>query len=100
MKWKKLGQVFVTENNHPWMLSHAANPVAEHLHDDVFKIYFSCRDADSRSHIGSVDVDLKPPFKVLRIAEKPLLAPGEVGTFDDSGVSLSCIKQINGASYL
>ena len=100
MKWKKLGQVFVTDNNHPWMLSHAANPVAEHIHDDVFRIYFSCRDALSRSHIGFAEVDLKPPFNVLRISEKPLLAPGEVGTFDDSGVSLSCIKQINGVRYL
>lgn len=100
MKWNKLGRVFETDKNHPWMLSHAANPVTQHLHDDVFRLYFSCRDAESRSHIGSAEVDLKPPFRVLRIAEKPLLAPGEVGTFDDSGVSLSCIKQIKGTQYL
>ena len=100
MKWTKLGLVFATDNNHPWMLSHAANPVAEHLDADVFRLYFSCRDADSRSHIGWAEVDIRPPFKVLRIAEEPLLAPGELGTFDDSGVSLSCIKQINGRKYL
>jgi predicted GH43/DUF377 family glycosyl hydrolase len=100
MKWKKLGRVFKTDKNHPWMLSHAANPVAEHLHTDVFRLYFSCRDAESRSYITFADVDLKPPFKVLRIAEEPLLAPGEVGTFDDSGASLSCIKQIKGTKYL
>lgn len=82
------------------MLSHAANPVAEHLHDDVFRLYFSCRDAESRSYIAFAEVDIKPPFRVLRIADKPLLAPGEIGTFDDSGVSLSCIKQINGRKYL
>jgi len=100
MKWNKLGRVFETDNNHPWMVSHAANPVAEHLHDDVFKLYFSCRDAQSRSHIGFAEVDLKPPFRVLSIAEEPLLAPGEVGTFDDSGVSLSCIRQIKETKYL
>ena len=100
MKWKKLGRVFTTDNNHPWMLTHAANPVAEHLHDDVFKLYFSCRDAESRSHISFAEVDLKPPFQVLSIAEKPLLAPGEVGTFDDSGVSLSCITTIHDTKYL
>lgn len=82
------------------MVSHAANPVAEHLHDDLFRLYFSCRDAESRSHISFAEVDLKPPFKVLRIAEEPVLAPGEVGTFDDSGVSLSCITGVNGAKYL
>jgi len=100
MKWNKLGRVFQTDNNHPWMLTHAANPVAEHLQGDVFRLYFSCRDSESRSHIGFAELDLKPPFKVLRIAEEPVLAPGEVGTFDDSGVSLSCIKQINGTKYL
>jgi predicted GH43/DUF377 family glycosyl hydrolase len=100
MKWNKLGRVFTTDNNHPWMVSHAANPVAEHLRDDVFRLYFSCRDAQSRSYISYAEVELKPPFRVLRIAEEPLLSPGEIGTFDDSGVSLSCIKQINGRKHL
>jgi predicted GH43/DUF377 family glycosyl hydrolase len=96
MKWTRLGLVFAANNNHPWMLTHAANPVTEHLHDDVFRLYFSCRDAQSRSHIAYADVDIKPPFRVLKVAEQPLLAPGEIGTFDDSGVSLSCLIKING----
>ena len=100
MKWTKLGLVFSTDNNHPWMLSHAANPVAEHLYDHTFRVYFSCRDKDSRAHISFVEVDIRPPFKILKIAEQPLLTPGEIGTFDDSGVSLSCIKQIQGRKYL
>lgn len=100
MKWTKLGLVFATDNNHPWMVSHAANPVAEHLRDDVFRLYFSCRDAQSRSHISYAEVELTPPFRVVRIAEEPLLSPGEIGTFDDSGVSLSCIKEINGRKYI
>lgn len=100
MKWTKLGRIFETDNNHPWMVSHAANPVAELLSDDVFRIYFSCRDAGSRSHISYADIELKPPFSVLGIADEPLLSPGEIGTFDDSGVTLSCIKQIKGRKYL
>jgi hypothetical protein len=100
MKWRKLGLVFCPDRNHPWMSSHAANPVAEHLYDDVFRLYFSCRDEHSRSHIAFVDVELKPPFKILSVAERPLLAPGEIGTFDDSGVSLSCINLIKGKKYL
>ena len=100
MKWHKLGLVFETNHHHPWMLTHAANPVAEHLHGDLFRLYFSCRDAESRSHITSVEIELKAPFKVSKISERPLLAPGDIGTFDDSGVSLSCIKQINGSKYL
>jgi|ERR1051326_345114 hypothetical protein len=100
MKWTKLGILFRTENNHPWMLTHAANPAAEHLHDNIFRLYFSCRDSDSRSYIAYADVDLGPPFVVLKVADHPLLAPGEIGTFDDSGVSFSCLTQIGGRKYL
>jgi hypothetical protein len=100
MRWTKLGLVFTADNNHPWMVSHASNPVAEHLRDDVFRIYFSCRDADSRSHIAYAEVEIKPPFRVFKIVDEPLLAPGEIGTFDDSGVSLSCINRIQGKTYL
>ena len=82
------------------MLSHAANPIAEPLYDHVFRIYFSCRDKDSRSHISFIEVDIRPPFKILKIADHPLLTPGEIGAFDDSGVSLSCLKQIRGRKYL
>jgi hypothetical protein len=100
MKWSKLGLLFTVDNNHPWMVSHAANPVAEHLSENIFRIYFSCRDANSRSHIAYADVDFGPPIKLLKIADAPLLAPGEVGTFDDSGVSLACINEIDGQKYL
>lgn len=81
------------------MLSHAANTVVDHLGGDEFRAYFSCRDKDNRSHIAYVDFDLTTQ-KVLRIADKPILAPGRVGTFDDSGVSLSCLRNIGGRKFL
>ena len=71
------------------MRSHAANPVAEQLDGDLFRVYFSPRDEHNRSHIGYVDVDLRPPINLRGMAEQAVLAPGVVGTFDDSGVSLA-----------
>ncbi len=100
MQWHKLGQIFAPERQYPWMVSHAANPVAEHLHGDVFRIYFSCRDGQNRSHIGFLDVDLREPANILDIASQPVLAPGDPGTFDDSGVSLGCLLSHNGQKYL
>jgi hypothetical protein len=100
MKWSKQGLLFTIDNNHPWMVSHAANPVAEHISENAFRIYFSCRDANSRAHIAYADIDLGPPIKLLKIADEPLLAPGEVGTFDDSGVSLASINEIRGQKHL
>ena len=100
MVWEKIGNIFSADNNQQWMISHAANTVAEYLHDDVFRIFFSCRDLEKRSYIGFADIDINPPFKIISVSDKPVLSPGEAGMFDDSGVSLSCIKIINEKKYL
>jgi len=91
MNWQKLGQIFCADGQHDWMVSHAANPVAEHLADDEYRVYFSCRDAKSRSHIAYVDIELKDPVRVLRVAEEPVVVPGPPGAFDDSGSSMGCL---------
>jgi len=100
MQWKKLGRVFVPENNHPWMKTHAANTVAEHLKGELYRVYFSCRDEKNQSSIGSIDVDINPPFAITKISENPVLIRGEIGLFDDSGVSLSCITTVQGRKFM
>jgi len=100
MKWRKLGLIFAPDNNYPWMVSHAANPVAEWIGGCEFRVYFSCRDNQNRSHIGFVEFDLRRPQKILRIAEQPLVSPGERGYFDDSGASMGCLVISEGKRYL
>jgi hypothetical protein len=100
MKWRKLGHVFTPDGSRPWMRSHAANPVAEHLIGDEFRIYFSSRDDRNRSSIGYVDVDLGHPTTILRQAEAPVLAPGDLAMFDDSGASIGCIVPVGQKRYL
>jgi hypothetical protein len=91
MKWRKQGLVFTAAGQRPWMLSHAANPVAEPLGGDTFRVYFGCRDAQKRTHVGWVDVEFADTPRVLGLAEEPVVAPGPPGTFDDSGASLGCL---------
>src|SRR5205807_60141 len=88
------------EKQRAWMFSHAANPFAEHRGGDEFRIYFGCRDQQKRTHIGFVDVELKPRVRVLRISDEPVVAPGVLGGFDDSGTSMGWITRIGNASYL
>jgi len=95
MAWEKLGLVFAPNAEYPWMISHAANPFAEHLDGDRFRIYFTCRDAQQRSHIAWVIVNLVT-LKVEKLAEQPLLGPGQLGTFDDSGVALGWVLNRDG----
>src|SRR5262245_53957462 len=85
MRWHKLGQIALPTKRPEWMVSHAAVPIAEPLDDHLVRVYFSSRDALNRSHTGSLVLDMREPHRVLDIATEPILAPGELGCFDDSG---------------
>jgi hypothetical protein len=100
MRWVKAGLIFCPDRNFPWMQTHAAGPFAEPLSGDHVRIYFSCRDARQRSHIGTIEVDLTRPDRVLDLAAEPVLAPGEPGLFDDSGASMGCLVREGGTRYL
>jgi hypothetical protein len=94
MAWKRLGIVFAPEGKQPWARSHAALPTPVHVAGDVFRFFHSSRDAENRSHVGWVDVEVTESPRVLKIAAEPVLSPGEDGTFDDSGVSIGCILTV------
>jgi len=90
-EWRKLGRIFAPEGSRPWMVSHASNPVGLPLDDSRVRVYFSSRDKKQRSSIAWFEFDLDEPDRVLPMAERPLIEPGEPGLFDDSGASLGCV---------
>jgi len=99
MQWKKLGRIYTPETRHSWMVSHAANPVAEHVDGDWYRVYFSCRDERNRASIATFIFDVSRPDRGVEISDEPVLSPGEIGTCDDSGVSMGCLVQ-NGRQRL
>ncbi len=100
MAWRKLGMLFCPDGEFDWMRSHASNPVPLHLEDDLYRIYFSCRDSLSRSSVGFVDIDFGRSFERVRLSETPVLSPGKLGLYDDSGVSVGCILRKQNQYYL
>jgi len=100
MRWHKLGLVFCPDHQHDWMRTHAANTVAEEIDADLYRIYFSCRGEQNRSSVGWVEVDMRAPTQVLRIAEQPVVSPGNLGTFDDSGASMGCLVRHDAVRHL
>jgi len=100
MKWEKLGLIFCPDNNYPWMKTHAANPVAEHIEGNRFRVYFSCRDKNNCASIAFFEIDIHQPGKILAVSEAPILSPGATGCFDDSGVSMGCLIQEGDKRYL
>ncbi|ACC40767.1 mmar_2318 family lipooligosaccharide biosynthesis protein [Mycobacterium marinum] len=100
MPWRKLGRIFVPSGELDWARTHASQPVAEWVDGDIFRIYFSTRDDQNRSSIGSVVVDLAAGGKVLEISPEPVLGPGALGMFDDCGVSMGSIVPVGDTRFL
>lgn len=90
-RWKKLGRVFdpATAQGRPWLREFAQAP-ATLVFDDFVRVYFSCRpppDAKGQysSYSAWVDLDRKDLFRILRVADDPILPLGGTGTFDEFG---------------
>lgn len=99
-RWQKIGRIFVPAADVWWMKSHAMLPSILHLAQDRCRVFFSGRDDKNRSHIGYFDLDLQNPAKILSVSPEPVLAPGELGCFDDSGVTPSCLVREGEKVYL
>jgi hypothetical protein len=82
------------------MQSHAAVPIAENIGDDYFKIYFSSRDKVNRSFTGYVVIDINYPNKIVDLSAEPVLSPGELGGFDDSGAMATWLTQQGDKKFL
>jgi predicted GH43/DUF377 family glycosyl hydrolase len=100
MKWRKLGRIYAPDGSKPWMHSHAANPTAEPIGGDLFRIYFSARDAQNQSSISFVEIDLKSPTRILRESDTPVLSPGNLAMFDDAGASIGCLVPVGERRFL
>jgi hypothetical protein len=98
-RWERQGLVFAPPKDRAWMTSHAALPIA-HRVGDRHRIYFSARDERNRAQIGFFELDMTDPGRILAVSDAPVLGLGELGTFDDSGVTGSCLVEHEGRLYL
>jgi predicted GH43/DUF377 family glycosyl hydrolase len=87
MKWIKQGLLYQPSSIHTKLKSHAANPLAIHLENDLFRIFFSGRDVENRSSVGFVDVDILKR-KVTYEHDKPVFEHGDDLSFYSHGVSI------------
>ena len=99
MKWNKIGRIFEPNGQFSWVKTHAMLPVADHIKDELFRIYFSGRDKDNISRTGFVEVDINEPSKILHLSESPIVDIGELGSYDDNGISPTCMVTHKGLKY-
>jgi hypothetical protein len=91
MAWRRFGCLFRPDGRLAWMRSHAALPTPAPLGDDVFRVFFSARDAANRSSVGSALVELGEPPRLLAVDDRPVLQPGPTGAHDDAGLGVGSI---------
>lgn len=99
MQWRKLGLLYCPKQIHPKLVSHAANPLAVLLKDDVYRVFFSGRDGHNRSSVGFVDVDIAKR-EVVYVHDKPVFEHGPAGSFYEDGVSIGNCYEADGNRYI
>lgn len=99
-EWEKLGVIYAPSGDTVCMATHASVPIADSLFEDRYRIYFSGRDSLNRSQTGFVEIDLTHPTPVQLTSKEPVLIPGALGAFDDSGAMGSWLVSHGDKKYL
>jgi len=99
INWKKLGQIYHCEAIDSYLLSHASNPLAVHLKDDIYRVFFSGRDKKNKSSVGYVDIDIIKQ-KEISICQNALFKYGEENSFYSHGVSIGNMYQVQNKNYI
>jgi predicted GH43/DUF377 family glycosyl hydrolase len=86
MRWEKRGLVWGPDGFAPWALNSALQPTPHLIEDGPLRVYAGMRDAEGRGSVGFVDLDPSDPSRVLRVSERPALAPADGGSFAVDGV--------------
>lgn len=91
-RWTKAGMLVDAPTPQSWARSHAALPVAVDADADGFELHYSARDERNRAHIARCRVHADGArLRTGEHDERPVLAPGPLGAFDDCGVTSSCV---------
>ncbi len=102
-EWHKRGLLISAPTPQPWAHSHAALPTADVIEDGQIDLYFSPRDEDGRAHIGLARIQAGAAEGALSLVaheRDPILSPGPLGAFDDSGVTMSCLVHTENGAFL
>ncbi|WP_200159975.1 glycoside hydrolase family protein [Francisella philomiragia] len=97
--WKKLGQIYHCMAIDKYLLSHASNPLAVHLRDDVYRVFFSGRDSSNKSSVGYVDIDILK-HEVVSCCDEVVFKNGPEDSFYSHGVSIGNMYEVDTKNYI
>ncbi len=100
MNWNKHGLVYVPDGKFEWNKSHAQLPIVDVSSSNAWRIYYATRNKYGQSNISFIDVEPGNPKKIIYIHDKPILAFGKLGAFDESGIMAVAIVTFHNRKYL
>ncbi len=101
--WQKRGLLIAAPPPLPWARSHAALPCTDSHTDGGIDLYYSPRDEQGRAHVACARIEADNARGELSVAEHrldPVLSPGRLGTFDESGTTASCVVRHDEETFL
>ena len=98
MNWNKLGKIFEFQSINEDLLTHTSNPLAIHLKDDIFRVFFSGRNKENKSSVGFVDIDIFT--REVKKTSDTVFKYGNDNSFYFHGVSVGNIYMIDDKSYM
>lgn len=99
-KWEKKGLIISPSDDYPWMSSHTGPSFVEKIDDETLRIYITGRDKNNVSRIGYIEVDSNDLQKVKHVSKEALFDVGDIGCFDESGVSYPWIVDHDDKRYM
>jgi hypothetical protein len=102
-RWQKRGLLLDAAPPLSWARSHAALPCTDPAPGGAIDLYFSPRDGEGRAHVAAARLDASAQdgtLSILELRDDPVLAPGEPGSSDESGVTVSCVVRRQERTFL
>jgi hypothetical protein len=101
LKWEKSGKIISPQKDIFWMQTWTGASFARQIKDtSVVEIFVTGRDDKNRSRIGKVYVDFSQNFRILSIDKDPVFSLGDLGAFDENGVSYPWLFSQGNNNYM
>ena len=98
--WQKKGLLITPQKEKWWMRTHTMTPTVDAVSEDIFRVYFCGRDKENRSQIGYATIEAKAGnLRLVEYAKEPSITIGDLGCFDDNGVTPSCVVTVGNKKF-
>lgn len=100
-EWHKLGKIISCNEDIPWMATWTGASYARRVdNSNLYEIFVTGRDNKNRSKIGKIIIDITDPTKVLHVDKNEIFSLGDLGAFDENGVSYPWLFTHNNETYM